>query len=233
MITAYAVAAGLRRLPAVTGIDGAPVQIIRHRSVAAIVSRHGSPLTRSRGAVLAHAGVCEDLMTKADAVLPVRFGEAFDDESALRASLEDRHDRLVRGLEHVRGRVEVGVRVRWDEPGATSTTLPTGNGAGDGRAYLMKRVAEQRRRSVVERQAEAVAVRVHAALGDHAADSRLQLLPTDRLLMSAVYLVARDHVDRMEAQVRVVAQEHVDVDILCTGPWPPYSFADGEETHAR
>ena len=125
------------------------------------------------------------------------------------------------------------MRVRWDGAGTVSTTpVPSGNGAGDGRAYLMARVAEERRRRALEARAESIAGQIHAAFGIHAADRRLEILPSDWLLMSAAYLVDRERVDHMVAQVRATAEEHPDLEVLCTGPWPPYSFADGEDTHA-
>jgi Gas vesicle synthesis protein GvpL/GvpF len=232
VITAYGVAERLRRLPTAAGIGSVPVEIVRHRSLALAVTRHASPPARSREAILAHAGVCEDLMSKADAVLPVRFGEVFDDEAALRSSIDDRYDQLVGGLEHVRGRVEIGVRVRWDEAGPPSAVRTVDEAAG-GRAYLLSRVAEERQRRAVERRAEAVAGRVHEAVGRHAADSRLQVLPTPGLVMSGVYLVDRDDLDRMVARVRATAQEHPELEVLCTGPWPPYSFVDLEDTRAN
>jgi hypothetical protein len=242
VITAYGVVDLLRDLPSAAGIDGVPVEIVQHRSLAVAVTRHASPPARSRDAILAHAAVCDDLMAKADAVLPVRFGEVFDDDDGVRASIDDRYDRLVGGLAHVRGRVEIGVRVRWDEADATSIRRPPGEPGGDrtagdraagGRAYLMARVAEERRRQAVQRRAEALAGRVHDAIGRDAADSRLQVLPTAGLVMSGVYLVDRTDVDRMIAKVRGTAQEHPELEVLCTGPWPPYSFADMEGARAN
>lgn len=246
MIAAYGLAERLRDLRSPVGIGGVPVEIVRHRSLAVAVTRHASPPARSRDAILAHAGVCEDLMANADAVLPVRFGAAFDDETALRASIDERYDQLVGGLAHVRGRVEIGVRVRWEDAGATSvphdeTEAASGAAAGPdpaagqprgGRAYLMARVEEERRRQAVHRRAEDVAGRVHEAIGAHAADSRLHLLPTEGLVMSGEYLVDCDDLDRMLARVRGTAQAHPELEVLCTGPWPPYSFADVEDIRA-
>ena len=83
MITAYGVAERLRLPPIAEGIGSVPVEILRHRALALAVSRHASPTARSRDAILAHAAVCDDLMAKADAVLPVRFGEVFEDDAAL------------------------------------------------------------------------------------------------------------------------------------------------------
>ena len=44
--------------------------------------------------------------------------------------------------------------------------------------------------------------------------------------LRAAYLVDRTAVERFVAAVRELQQEHRDLSILCTGPWPPYSFAE-------
>ena len=66
----------------------------------------------------------------------------------------------------------------------------------------------------------------------HAVRCALDVLPTDGLLLSGTYLVDRDHVVEMVDHVRATAREHPDLGILCTGPWPPYSFTGGEPTDA-
>jgi len=44
--------------------------------------------------------------------------------------------------------------------------------------------------------------------------------------LRAAYLVDRAGVDVFVAAVRELQQEHRGLSILCTGPWPPYSFAE-------
>jgi Gas vesicle synthesis protein GvpL/GvpF len=235
VITAYAVAAGLRRPCGVTGIGGTPLELVSHRRLVAAVTRHRVAPDPSREAILAHAAVCEDLMGVADAVLPVRFGAVFDGVTALRTSLDDRYDDLVGGLDHVQGRVEIGVRIRWDgadtmaREGSPAETPVHG---GSGRAYVMTLVAQEQRRRAAAERAEAVAGDIHRAIAIPAKDSRLEVLPTSGLLMSGAYLVERDDVDRMVAGVRTSAQDHPELDVLCTGPWPPYNFADPEVSRA-
>jgi hypothetical protein len=127
--------------------------------------------------------------------------------------------------------------VHWGDAGATRirrpAEVPAGDGSPGGRAYLLARVAEERRRQAVQRRAEAVAGRLHSAIGGEAVDSRLQVLPTAGLVMSGVYLVDRTDLERMIARVRGTAQDHPDLEVLCTGPWPPYSFTDLEDARAH
>ena len=46
------------------------------------------------------------------------------------------------------------------------------------------------------------------------------------LPLRAAYLVDRAHVDAFVAAVRALQREHAGLSVLCTGPWPPYSFAE-------
>ena len=41
---------------------------------------------------------------------------------------------------------------------------------------------------------------------------------------TAAYLVRADDVPAFAARVREIQHEHEDLDLSCTGPWPPYSF---------
>jgi hypothetical protein len=54
---------------------------------------------------------------------------------------------------------------------------------------------------------------------------RSVVLPGPELLRAA-YLVDRDAVDRFVALVQRLEETHTDLHIVCTGPWPPYSFAE-------
>ncbi len=45
-------------------------------------------------------------------------------------------------------------------------------------------------------------------------------------LLRAAYLVDRTAVDGFVAAVRELQHEHRGLSVLCTGPWPPYSFAE-------
>jgi hypothetical protein len=46
-------------------------------------------------------------------------------------------------------------------------------------------------------------------------------------LLRAAYLVDRVAVEAFVDVVRRLQETHSELDVLCTGPWPPYSFAGG------
>lgn len=147
---------------------------------------------------LRHGLVVERLLDGADAVLPVRFGERFETEDELTAAIVSRLEALERQLDHVAGCVEVGVRI---------VPRPEHAHGEDGAAYMRARLHEQR-----------AAEEVHRALAQRARDS----VQTNR---DAGYLVARAEVRAFSVAVERLLESHPALDLLCTGPWAPYSFA--------
>jgi Gas vesicle synthesis protein GvpL/GvpF len=204
----YAFAAAPVPAPDVVGIDGAPVRAELLDGLAAVVSEHDA-VEPSEEAVLAHARVVEAIAATNDAVLPARFGGLHRDEQALRQAVAGRRE-LVDALERVRGCVELGVRVFGDPapPGA----------AASGAAYMRGRL--ERRRAL-----DGLAQELHQPLAGLCRDSTVVVGATPRLLLTAAYLIERGQVEVFRAALETLETRHPDLGVVCTGPWPPYSFA--------
>ena len=216
MLYLYAIAEPGSAAPARPGLDGGPLVVLAESGVAAVCSEHdGAPPAPTAEAVRAHAAVVEAL-ADAGAALPARYGTAFAGEETLRRELAARSGALRAALARVRGRVELGVRVL--SPDAQPEQQP----APDGRTYLLRRLEEQRR-------TRAVADGLHRALAAGAAAATVRVGGGGPLLLSSAYLVGRDDVDALREQVDTLAHAHPELEVLCTGPWPPYSFAALEE----
>ncbi len=108
MIRVYAFTEGLRDLPPSAEAGGTALERIELDGLTAVVGRGPEPEP------IVHGRIVEALVERADAVLPVRFGEVVPDERALGRLVADRRGELLLGLERVRGSVEVGLRVRGD-----------------------------------------------------------------------------------------------------------------------
>jgi hypothetical protein len=147
---------------------------------------------------LRHGLVVESLLECAESVLPVRFGERFETQEDVAAAIVPRLEALEQQLDHVAGCVEIGVRI---------VPRPEPDDGVSGAAYMRGRLREQR-----------AADDLHRTLEARARDS----VQTSR---DAGYLVARDDVDAFSSVVRRLLESHPAVDVLCTGPWAPYSFA--------
>jgi hypothetical protein len=208
VIRVYAFVSGLDRLPALSGVDGAALE--QHGTdVTAVVSRHARSLRGDpRRDAVAHGLVVEALMTCADAVLPVRFGETLADEAALDRALAHRGDELRCALEHVRGCVEVGVRVFGSPPDHRVV-----DGTGTGTGYMRARLAVLGERDAIVRGLHERLERVARAV-----------VEAPGATFEASYLVERAAVDAVQRAVTGFAGAHPELTVVCTGPWAPYSF---------
>jgi Gas vesicle synthesis protein GvpL/GvpF len=210
----YAFVATPASVPEVRGIDSAAVETETAAGLEVVVSRHESTaLEASEAAIVAHARVVEAVAAANEAVLPARFGGAHADTEALRAAVEERASELTAALARVRGCVELGVRA----------LAPAGQrvAARSGAAYMHARL-EQRQ------EAGRLADELHAPLAALAREATQTVSATERLLLSGAYLVPEDAVAAFREVVESLQADHPDLGIVCTGPWPPYSFATAE-----
>lgn len=222
MIYLYALASarGLTS-PAQPGLDGAPVRVVDHVGLSAVVSeRGGSALVADTDSMWAHERVVEEVMD-ATTVLPVRFGTQFRTEAELRQTLERSGEALVAALARLAGKVELGVRALWPAEPDPGQPRPD-----SGRGYMMARLEAMRRGADRRQRAAAVASALHDPLARLAHDSTRRVLVTDRLVLSGAYLVSKDRIGEFRDVVAELEAAHPELEVFCTGPWPPYSFAE-------
>ena len=180
-----------------------PLRAVRCDGLTALCAP-AEPREATPEALWRHEELVEELMAGRD-LLPVRYGTLVDDEQAAARAVAERRDELLASLERVRGAVELAVRihtrVRAESPAVTS-----------GRDYLRAKAG-----------AFEAAKLVHEPLAALARDS---VLPHGSEPLRAAYLVDREAVDGFVAEVSRLQSAHPDLDVLCTGPWPPYSFVE-------
>jgi gas vesicle protein GvpL/GvpF len=157
-----------------------------------------------------HEEVVEALMETRD-VLPVRYGTRLPDEQAAAAVIEERREELRASLERVRGAVELSVRA------LASDGSHEAGGSGDGAEYLRQRARAEEARDLVRAE-------VHEPLTRMAREGAVRSVNTPAELLRAAYLVDRASVREFAALVARLDESHPRLSLLCTGPWPPYSF---------
>jgi hypothetical protein len=179
--------------------DVAPLHVVPAGDLG-IICGAVEPDAASPAALWRRSEVVDALMEDRD-LLPFRFGTRLADEDAAVRAVRERRDELAGALDRVRGAVELSLRV-----------LVTGD-EDAGPDYL-----EARRRG--EAQADAL----HAPLGELArASVRRASTPRPELLRAA-YLVDRGAVAEFLRAVAAAQAANPQLSLLCTGPWPPYSF---------
>ena len=206
------------------GMLNAPLRTVGDQAPFAVVSEHGeNPIGPSEDDLWAHEEIVESLM-ELGAVLPMRFGSVVDGEGELLDLLSERREEFEAALARVGGAVELGVRAQLSE--AVEAAAPVGAGAGTdarpGTAYLLGRLEAQRR-------SDAVSALIHERLDDLARHSVRRSRAIGAGALNAAYLVDRERVEEFRRRVDDLTAEVSGATIVCTGPWPPYSFSAMED----
>jgi hypothetical protein len=205
--------------PSTPGLEGAELSVTGEDGVFAIWSEHSEPQREAdETALWEHERVVEALLEEGT-VLPMRFGSAVQDHEALLGLLRERRDEFALGLERVRGAVEIGVRAMvHSEPAEVTPVLAGGDRPGT--AYMLNRLNDEKR-------SDAVAARIHeplAALSRASRPRRASLAGS----VNTAYLVDRNDVAPFRAAVEKLDEAFSEATVVCTGPWPPYSFMPSE-----
>ena len=191
-------------LAATAGLDGAPLRAVRAGGLAAVVSEHPAPGPPTPARLVEHERVLQALLP--GGVVPVRYGTSAADDAAVAELVGAGAERFGRLLGLVSGRRELGIRIHLagaEPPARTGTEYLLGR--------LDRRLAATRLAGEVDR-----------ALGPLAVDRRL--LGT-RPELRLAYLVDAGRLGRFRAAVSALRCAQP---VVCTGPWPAYSFVGGE-----
>jgi hypothetical protein len=225
MIYVYAIVEQGRALPdGLKGIDTRTPQILNCGDVAAVISESPRvPPAPEVEKLWLHEKLIERLMCDR-AVLPVRYGTQLTSERAVLELLSSNQTAFCSNLGRVRGRVELSVRVMWDD--LPCHAPDAGKPAVGGRDYMQTRLLEERDRRARCKRGQALVDQVDAVLSTFADQHTAKLLATPRMLLTAAYLVNCERVTEFRAAIRRLACDRPNLQFLCTGPWPPYNFVD-------
>ena len=217
------------------GVRGAQVRICEIGAIAAVVSNIDVDVIRAeRKNLSAHQAVQTAIAKDAD-VLPVAFGMISDSEDALCALLADNEDVLVGELDRVAGRVEMTVRLRWQQEDTFRIFVERfpelrkrrdacfGGQREPGQMELLElgRLFE----ALLKREREDKTSLALGILGQAAAELKNVEPNSERILFDMNCLVGRDQESKFDSAVEELAGNLGDEFVLeVRGPVPPYSF---------
>jgi Gas vesicle synthesis protein GvpL/GvpF len=145
-------------------------------------------------------------------VLPARYDTVLAGDEEVRGLLAKHGPALAQSLERVRGASELALRALWADGAGNGSP-----GRGEsGTAYLLGR------RELVHR-AQRVADGLEPLAG-LARAVRTWTLPQPELALRASYLVDDERIADFADAVRGLDTSIEDAALVCTGPWPAYSF---------
>jgi len=161
-------------------------------------------------------------------VIPLRYGCLVEDEAAGMRLLEDGRAGYQALLERLENWVEMGLRVLWD---AAEDPRPASMPVTPGAAYLAAARRRCCREGELTREEREWAGGVCAVLSDLYCDERREARRAGAgRLVSLYFLVPRQAVRRFRARLRRMLSAQ-GRGFLLSGPWPPYNFVNGAESH--
>ena len=234
----YGVTSAATRLPEVLrGRREAPVRLVVHGDLAAVVSDVDADARIRRDDLLAHARVLESLVEDAT-VLPMRFGVIVEtDEEVAHNILEPGNSRLTALLHSFNGFVQLTVKAHHDQDQALKHLLRERSDlrvlrdqTGKGPAFYP---AQLRLGEAVAAGLEALVSSDAAMLQDQLTDLAERMVLGDisgqNQVLNAALLVQRAARSRTDEAIARLSRTLPDrLRLRYIGPQPPYSFVDGE-----
>jgi hypothetical protein len=234
----YAIAAfGMDRVGDMAGIDGGVVYSVRHGRVAAVVSDCSRQKLRpERAHLAAHKEVLNRLMQDST-VLPMAFGTIADDTKAVRRLLSRNQKVILEQLERVAGKVEMGLRVRWDVPNIFEYFIDTHPELRAARDRLLGNQREPRQEDRIElgqlfdrilnEDRESHAEKLEEALAPCCAEIKRSPLRQVSEVANLNCLAGRHEQKQLEEAVFQAARlfdNNYAFDL--NGPWAPHNFVE-------
>ncbi|OPF72207.1 gas vesicle protein [Streptomyces antioxidans] len=235
---------GLGGLPGLG--TGAPVRTVAAGPLTAVVqdvpaAGFDEEALRSRlsdGAELercarAHHAVITAASALAPAV-PLPLATVYLDDGRVREALGEREASLLAALDRIAGRVEWGVKVYAPTGPRPAPEASPGDGPVSGRAYLnrvrTRQYGREQRHTLALRAAERVdtVVRGLAVAARRLRPHGVEVTGRHRThVLNAAYLLDLGRERELRAALVSLRRDETDVQIELSGPWAPYSFADG------
>jgi len=220
------------------GVGDAEVYIINHDGIAAIVSdTQLQEIDPTRKNVHTHT-VVQDELLKEYTLLPMGFGMIAASEDEVRRLLEKNYEGLVSELNRLAGKIEVEVKVFWDQEAiikelqgesqeltkikarinATSSPIEAQN--------LLVKAGKLVERIVTDWKVR-YAEQVCAILGQLALDTQLNKPIGIHNILNASFLINRSREVEFQQEVyRLDARYESKLNFKYVGPLPPYNFVN-------
>lgn len=180
--------------------------------------------------------------------IPARFGQIARDAGEVSIVLQRNYDRIRRELDRLDGKVEMGIKARWDVENLRVEGKPVtlfeysverDEALRTRRDKLQTKGTPSRAEQIdfgryfhdrIEHARREITERVLAALPP--AEVRLDDVFEDNMATNATLLIEKDLLKQLEGAVDALGESMGDeYSLKLDGPWPPFSFVDRLELH--
>jgi hypothetical protein len=223
----YAIAEGLSSVGDVMGIQNEMLTLLPAGSASIVAGWVGDRPVLSRNTLEAQDGVVRVLHSRADALLPMRFGSSADSVEALARLVEPLAPRIAEACSLVRGREQMTVRVfRTRTEGASGAggaeaagaqgTLGAEGASGAGARYLAERAAKRIPTEVTP---------LLDALRDLQRATRIERGQHREVVATIYQLIDRGASAAYRERIKSIVDQLPELTARVSGPSPAYAFA--------
>lgn len=224
-------------LKGVQGISGSTLYALSFNDISVAVSDFtSSKFTMNKEVAIDFARVIEEL-SESVTLLPIRFGTFLKSDEIINQLLVKHYDSFLQNIKQVENKYEFGLKVFWDyekcseqirvklesEDVKASDYFSTNTIHTD---YLLSKIKKHRLEAALLKYVEQLIEEISQYLAQINPDCKFKKMVTNTIILDAVFLVEKNKKDEFIQTIEVIKQQNADLNLLLTGPWPPYSFVD-------
>ena len=218
------------------GLANAPIRLISFGEVAAVVSDHAvQKFTPTRSNLQPHHRVVREISSR-HVLIPAAFGHLSEAEDQLLAVLRENYSEIRAELERLCGKVELGLKLRWNVDNIFNHLVQTDEQLRQARDVVFRKrqpsfeekiavgsFFENRLASERSRLSEILWTGLDKAIYD----KRVNPPRDEKIVCEAALLVERRRsVDFAQALEETAGFFDSSFALEYNGPWPPYSFVN-------
>jgi len=178
------------------GLKEKPISIIPYEDIGALVSKYSflNPILNEKES-MEHADILKKIAKKIT-VIPMAFGNVFEDKKILESILKKSYNIVKESLEQIKNKIELGVKVIKNNEDNTITNE------------------------------DEITTEILNSLNNLSVKSVKGENFSERLLLNHSFLVEKNNFSKFSNAIAKLEKKYKKFKFIYTGPWPPYSFVN-------
>lgn len=209
------------------GVGGVQIYGYPSGEFAVIVSDYAGTGTLGQESIYEHARVVSECFRNTT-VLPFRFGTVFNNDEALRRAVRANRRAFLESVSRLRGKAEMHLKLIVKDGTVREAIADKELPATAGREYLTKLREQATRQRERQTKARALSVQVHKLFHPLEEEISCKRVDSGGLLIDIAHLIDHKSVEKYQNRYSSAARQLKDVELLISGPWPPYHFTPGK-----
>jgi len=223
------------------GIGGSKVYTISYKDLSAVISNSIEPKAMEvfkEG--ITHQKVGEEVMKKYD-IIPMGFGQMPKNEEEVKGFLAEHYDELNELFRKIEGKVELGLKASWKMDSIIKEIVNSNDririlqkqisSLPEEKTYMLKIELGELVAQELKARGEALAEDIFNSLRLLTVDAKTNKPLTDRMILNAAFLVAKDKEGHFDEIVNEIEKKYPEL-ILKYVVTPPYNFVRIGEQYA-